>query len=69
MFESGQHCKDSPHLAGNSIFENLEFLEPWTKKISEHLKAVGAVDGAVKDVMPKNSIGGSCTPDQKFDVV
>jgi hypothetical protein len=39
------------------------------KKIFEHIKVVGAVDGAVKDVMPKNSIGGNCAPDQKFIIV
>jgi hypothetical protein len=50
MFEPGPLCEDSPHLAGNSIFDNLESFKPWVKKIFEHLKAVGAVDGAVKDV-------------------
>jgi hypothetical protein len=53
------------HLAGNTILNNLESLKPWTKKTFEHLKVVGAVDGAVKDVRPTNSIGGSCALDQK----
>jgi hypothetical protein len=39
------------------------------KKRFEHLKEVGASDGAVKDVRPKNSICGSCEPDQKVVVV
>jgi hypothetical protein len=29
-------------------------------------KVVSAVDGALKYVGPKNSIDGSCAPDQKF---
>jgi hypothetical protein len=69
MFEPGSLCDDSPHLAGNSIFDNLEFLKPWAKKIFNYIKVVGAVDGAVNDVRPKNSIGGSCAPDQKCVVV
>jgi hypothetical protein len=56
MFEPGPLCEDSLHLAGNSVFKNLESLKPWAKQIFEHLKVVGAVDGAVKDVRPKNSI-------------
>jgi hypothetical protein len=39
------------------------------KRRFEHLKVVGAVDGAVKDLRPKNSIGESCAPDQKFLIV
>jgi hypothetical protein len=50
MFEPGQLCEDYLHLARNSIFVNLESLKPWDKRIFEHLKAVGAFDGAVKDV-------------------
>jgi hypothetical protein len=69
MFEPGQLCEDSPYLAQNIIFDDLESLKPWAKKRFEHLKVVGSADGAVKDVRPKNSIGGSCTPDQKFAVV
>jgi hypothetical protein len=60
MFEPQPFCDDSPHLAGNSIFDNLEFLKPWAKKNVEHLKVVGYVGGAVNDVRPKNSIDGSC---------
>jgi hypothetical protein len=69
MFEPGPLCNDSPHLAGNSIFDNLESLKPWVKKKFEHLKVVGAVDGAVNDVRPNNSIDGSCAADQKCVVV
>jgi hypothetical protein len=69
MFEPGQLCEDSLHLAGYSIFANLESLKPWAKKRFEHLKVVGAVDGAVNDLRPKKSIGGSCAPDQKFLIV
>jgi hypothetical protein len=45
------------------------YLKPWVKKRFEHLKVVGAADGAVKEVKPKNSIGGSCAPGQKVVVV
>jgi hypothetical protein len=69
MFEPGQLCEDSPYLAQNSIFDDLESLKPWAKKRFEHLKVVGAADGAVKDVRPKNSIGGSCAAAQKCVVV
>jgi hypothetical protein len=69
MFERGQLCEESSHLAGNSIFSNLESLKPWAKKRFEHLKLVGAVSGAIKNVRPKNSIGGSCVSDQKCVVV
>jgi hypothetical protein len=67
--EPGPLSEDSTHLAGNNIFGNLESLKPWTKKRFEHLKVVGAVNGAVKDVSPKNSIGGSCVPYQKLLIV
>jgi hypothetical protein len=69
LFEPGQLCEDSPYIAGNSIFDDLESSKPWAKKRFEHLKVVGSAHGAVKDVRPKNSIGESCAPDQKFDVV
>jgi hypothetical protein len=69
MFETGQLCEESSHLAENSIFSNLEPLKPWAKKRFELLKVVGAFDGAAKDVRPKNSIAGSCALDQKCDVV
>jgi hypothetical protein len=69
MFEPGQLCENSPYLVQNSIFDNLESLKPWAKKRFEHLKVVGAADGAVKDVRLKKSTGGSCAPDQKFAVV
>jgi hypothetical protein len=47
LFEPGPLCEDSLHLAGNSIFDNLESLKPWVKKKRfENLKIV--VDGAVK---------------------
>jgi hypothetical protein len=69
MFELGPLCDDSPHLAGNSIFNNFESLKPWAKKRFEHLKVVGAVDCAVNDVRPKNSIDGSNAADQKCVVV
>jgi hypothetical protein len=68
MFEPGPICDDSPHLAGNSIFDNLESLKPWAKKGFEHqilCKVVGAVDCAVNYVRPKNSIDGSCAAGQK----
>jgi hypothetical protein len=68
MFEPGPLCEDSPHLAGNSIFDNLQSLKPWEKKLFEHLKVFGAFDGAVRDVKLKNSIGERCALDQKFRV-
>jgi hypothetical protein len=69
MFEPGQLCEDSPYLARNSIFDDLESLKPWAKKRFEHLKVVGAFESAVKDVRPKNSIDGSCAAAQKRVVV
>jgi hypothetical protein len=44
MFELGPLCDDSPHLAVNSIFDNLESLKPWAKKRFEQLNVVGAVE-------------------------
>jgi hypothetical protein len=64
-FSSGLLFEDSLHLAKNSIFGNLESLIFWPKQFFEHLKVVGAFDGAVKDVKLKNSIDGSCEPHQK----
>jgi hypothetical protein len=64
MFEPGQLCEELSHLAGN-----LESLKQWANKIFEHLEVVGAVSGAIKDVRPNNSIGGSCASDQKCVVV
>ena len=59
MFEPGQLCEDSLHLDGNRVFDTHESLKLWARKRFEHLKLIGAVDGAVEDVRPKNSIGGS----------
>jgi hypothetical protein len=40
LFEPGPLCEDSPHLAGKSIFDNLESLKPWARKIFEHLEVL-----------------------------
>jgi hypothetical protein len=68
MFEPGQLCEDSLHLTGKEI-AFLIISRTLNLGLKQIFKVVGAVDGAVKDVRLKKSIGGSCAPDQKFLIV